>query len=312
MKVKKYCFPSATGLCEIYGNTYTPDDDEVKAVVVIHHGMAEHLERYHNFAQYLTEQGYAVYIYDMANHGKSNENFDESGYFGDKDGYQALVKDFKTSFDTAKNDYPDKKLIVMGHSMGSFVVRCFTAWYPNEGFSGAIYMGTGGANPIAGMGDKLSALVAKVKGTKHKSKTLDKITFGSYGSKFEKRTDFDWLTRDTEIVDKYIADDYCGFLFSAQGMNDLVKLNIAANTPDWYANVPTDISILVISGAMDPVGNYGKGIDEIYRKLLESNHNRVTLKLYDDDRHEVLNELNKEQVYSDINNWILSDVLHEA
>lgn len=308
MKIEEYHFPSATGVCEIYGNAYTPDDGEVKAVIAIHHGMAEHQQRYLEFIEYLASNGYAVFMHDMANHGKSNQNFDETGYFGDKDGYKGLVADFNTTFSKAKNAYPDKKIIVMGHSMGSFIVRCFTAWYNTAGFDGAIYMGTGGSNPIAGVGDKVSAIIAKLTGYKKKSKLIDKMTFGSYGSKFEKRTSFEWLTRDDNIVDKYIADKYCGFLFSAQGMNDLVKLNIAANSDEWYEKVPKDIDILVISGDMDPVGNYSSGIREINDKLVASGHSKTEMKLYPEGRHEILNELNKTEVYEDINSFILKVV----
>lgn len=308
MNIREYNFPSATGVCQIYGNIYTPDDGEVKAVMALHHGMAEHQQRYRGFIEFLTSNGIAVFMHDMANHGKSNQNFDETGYFGKKDGYKAIVRDFKTTFDMAKSEYPDKSIVVMGHSMGSFVVRCFTAWYPDAGFKGAIYMGTGGANPIAGVGDKVSALIAKMTGYTKKSKLLDKMTFGTYGDKFEKRTGFDWLTRDTDIVDKYIADKYCGFLFSAQGMNDLVKLNIAANSEEWYAKVPKDTALLVISGAMDPVGEYSKGINQVGDKLKQTGHTNVTVKLYDDCRHEILNELNKADVYNDILAWIEKNI----
>lgn len=300
MKVKEYNFKSATGVCTIYGCEYTPDNDDVKAVLVLHHGMTEHQKRYRSFIEFLTENGIAVFMHDMANHGKSNQNFEETGYFGDKNGFKFLVKDLKTTFDRAKAAYPDKKIIAMGHSMGSFITRCFTAWYADAGFSGAIYMGTGGSNPAAGAGDILSAGVAKIKGTKHKSKFIDKLTFGAYNKKFEGRTPFDWLTRDPAIVDQYIADDYCGFLFTVQGMNDLVKLNINANTEEWYAKVPKDIPILVISGEMDPVGNYGAGIKEVHSKLVESGHSKAQIKLYEDGRHEILNEINKEEVYADI------------
>lgn len=300
MNIKEYHFSSATGECEIYGNVYTPENGDVKGVIVIHHGMAEHQKRYFSFISYLTDCGYAVYMHDMANHGQSNQNFDLTGYFGKKDGYRNLVRDFKTTFDKAKAENPDKKIVIMGHSMGSFIVRCFTAWYSDAGFCGAIYMGTGGSNPIAGIGDKASALVAKLTGYTQKSKILDKMTFGAYGNQFDKRTDFDWLTRDAEIVDEYIADKYCGFLFSAQGMNDLVKLNIAANTDEWYKKIPKELNILLISGDMDPVGNYSKGIKEIHDKLISTGHRNVNMKLYSQGRHEILNELNKEEVYKDI------------
>lgn len=297
MKIQEYSFKSQTGVCEIHGCEYTPDNDDIRAVLVIHHGMAEHQKRYRNFIEYLTSKGIAVFMHDMANHGTSNQNFDETGYFGDKDGYKNLVRDLKITFDKAKSKYPDKKIIVMGHSMGSFIVRCFTAWYADAGFDAAIYMGTGGANPIAGIGKAIASLVAKVKGSKYKSKTLDQLTFGTYGDKFEKRTAFDWLTRDKNIVDEYIADKYCGFLFSAQGMNDLIHLNISANTADWYSRVPKDIPILVISGAMDPVGNYSKGIQEVYNGLVSSGHTKAEIKLFPDGRHEILNETNRAEVY---------------
>ena len=302
MNKKEYSFPSKTGVCEIYGCAYLPE--EYDTVLVINHGMAEHQQRYLGFIEYLNNNGIAVYMHDMANHGKSNKDFGDSGWFGEKDGWKGLIDDLKESFDIAKFENPDKKLVVMGHSMGSFICRCFTALYPNEGFSGAIYMGTGDANPIAGIGLKAAGLVAKIKGTKHKSKTLDKMSFSSYGKGFEGRTNFDWLTRDTEIVDKYIADDYCGFLFSAQGMQDLVKLNIESNTPQWYANVPKDLNILLTSGEKDPVGPQAEGIKNIGKKLLDSGHTSVTVKIYPDCRHEILNELNRDEVMEDIVQWI--------
>lgn len=311
MKVKEFSFKSATGVCTIHGCEYEPENGEVKAVVVLHHGMAEHQVRYRDFIEYLTENGIAVFMHDMANHGKSNQNVEETGYFGEKDGYKHLVKDMKTVFDMAKCAFPDKKIIAMGHSMGSFITRCFTAWYSDAGFSAAIYMGTGGANPAAAAGDVLSSVLAKIQGSKHKSKFIDKVTFGSYNKKFEGRTNFDWLTRDSKIVDKYIADDYCGFLFSLQGMNDLVKLNICANSADWYNSVPKDIPILVISGDMDPVGNYGAGLREIHERLIESGHTKAQLKLYNGGRHEILNEINKDEVYADILAFIENRVLGE-
>ena len=118
MKVKEYSYPSASGLCEIKAWQWSPDDDKVKAVLQIHHGMAEHQGRYRDFIEYLVGQGYAVFMHDMANHGKSNQNFSETGYFGLKDGWKNLVRDLNTNFEKAKSAYPDKKIIVMGHSMG--------------------------------------------------------------------------------------------------------------------------------------------------------------------------------------------------
>lgn len=305
MQIKEYHFPSATGVCEIYGNTYTADDGQYNAVLVIHHGMAEHQERYIDFINYLTSNGFCVYMNDMANHGRSNQDYSLTGYFGEKDGYKALVEDLNTTFKKAKEENPDKKIFVMGHSMGSFITRCFTAWHNDAGFAAAIYMGTGGTNPMAALGDRVSGLVAKIKGCSSKSKLLDSMAFGSYNKQFEGRTNYDWLTRDTNIVDKYIADRYCGFLFSAQGMNDLIKLNIAANTDEWYKAVP-DVPILLISGDKDPVGDYSKGILEVGDKLKKSGHTKVDVKLFKNARHEVLNEINRQDVYEYVKNFLQS------
>ena len=308
MKKNIYTFPSSTGVCDIYGCRYTPDEEEIKAVIVIHHGMAEHQGRYQDFIEYLTLNGFAVYMHDMANHGKSNTDFDKTGYFGNKDGYKGLVADMKTSFDRAKAENPDKPIFSMGHSMGSFVNRCFTAWYGDLGLAGTIYMGTGGANPIASIGDKLSSVIAKLTNYTKKVALLDKMSFGTYNDKFEKRTAYDWLTRDTEIVDKYIEDKYCGFLFSAQGMNDLVKLLMNANSDEWYQKLPKELPILITSGAMDPVGEYSKGINQVAEKLKASGHTNVTVKLYEDARHEILNETNKDEVYADILEWLNNQI----
>ncbi len=309
MKVYEDYFKSSTNVCNIYWRKFIPEDENVKAVVVMHHGMAEYSERYVDFFEFLTSNGVAVYMHDMANHGKSNQVPEETGYFGDKDGYVGLIEDMKILFDKAKEDYPDKKIIICGHSMGSFIARCFTARYPDAGFSGAVYIGTGGSNPAAPIGDMLSKLICKSKGTKYKSKMLDSLTFGSYNNKFEKRTSFDWLSTNVESNDKYIADDMCGFLFSAAGMNDLIKLNVESNSKEWYQKVPKDLPILLISGEMDPVSSYGKGIKEIYEKLKESSHTDVTMKLYKGMRHEILNEIGKEEVYNDYAEFINKKII---
>ena len=304
MKIRDFTFPSATGVCEIDASVYTPDSGEYDTVLVIHHGMAEHRERYLGFIGFLCENGVAVYMHDMANHGKSNRDFTLTGWFGKKDGYKGLVKDFRRMVLTAEEENPGKKIVVMGHSMGSFLCRLYTAWYPNDPAAGAIYMGTGGPNPAGGAGKLLSSLIGTFKGKTHKSNLMNNMAFGSYGKRFEGRTDFDWLTRDQAIVDKYIKDPYCGFLFTVQGMNDLIRANGESNAASWYSGVRSDLPILVISGAEDPVGEYGKGIDKVCEKLDQTGHTKVTKILYPELRHEVLNELNKEEVMGDVLDWI--------
>lgn len=290
-------------MCEIHGRQFLPQT-QAKAAVAIHHGMAEHMERYADFITYLTSNGVAVFMHDMANHGFSNQNRAELGFFGKKDGWLGLIKDYKTVFECMTKAYPAVKHIAFGHSMGSFIVRCFDARYP-ELSSASVYMGTGGTNDAAGIGIKVADLIAHIKGAHHRSEFMDKLAFGKYNVKFEKRTSYDWLTRDQAIVDQYIADPLCGYLFTIKGMADLLHLNTAANSDEWYEKVRQDLPILLISGAEDPVGEYAKGIDEVYNKLLQSGHTAVEEKLYPECRHEVLNELNKEEVYEDIYSFIM-------
>lgn len=290
-------------MCEIHGRQFLPQT-QAKAAVAIHHGMAEHMERYADFITYLTSNGVAVFMHDMANHGSSNQNRAELGFFGKKDGWLGLIKDYKTVFECMRKAYPAVKHIAFGHSMGSFIVRCFDARYP-ELSSASVYMGTGGTNDAAGIGIKVADLIAHIKGAHHRSEFMDKLAFGKYNVKFEKRTSYDWLTRDQAIVDQYIADPLCGYLFTIKGMADLLHLNTAANSDEWYEKVRKDLPILLISGAEDPVGEYAKGIDEVYNKLLQSGHTAVEEKLYPECRHEVLNELNKEEVYEDIYSFIM-------
>ena len=306
MKINAFEFPSATGVCVIHGASYMPDDGVYDTVVVIHHGMAEHQQRYEHFIRFLCEHGAAVYMHDMANHGVSNTDMALTGWFGKKDGWLGLIADFREMVRRAKRENPDKKLIVMGHSMGSFICRLYTARHPEDGFDGAIFMGTGGPNPAAAAGKTLAAVLGAVEGKKHKSKLLAKMAFGTYGKRCEGRTEYDWLTRETWIVDRYIADPYCGYMFTVQGMHDLIEANTESNAEAWYLGVPANLPVLLISGEEDPVGDYGNGVRTVAEKLKETGHTAVTLKLYPEDRHEVLNEVNREQVMTDILEWMES------
>ena len=303
MRITTFSFPSVTGVCEIQGSAFFPDGG-YDTVLAIHHGMAEHQKRYEPFIRFLCENGVAVYIHDMANHGASNTDMKLTGWFGGKDGWLGLIADFREMVLRAKKENPDRKLIVMGHSMGSFICRLYTSRHPDDGFAGAIYMGTGGPNPAAAAGKTLSSVIGAVTGKKHKSKMLAKLAFGTYGKRFEGRTEYDWLTRETSIVDKYIADPYCGYLFTAQGMHDLIEANTASNSEEWYRDVPKDLPILLISGEEDPVGDYGFGVRTVGKKLKETGHTRVTEQIYPECRHEVLNELNRDQVMSDVLEWM--------
>lgn len=308
MKTKEYTYPSCSNLCEIKAWQWYPDDGNVKAVLQIHHGMAEHSGRYKDAVEAFVSMGYAVFMNDMINHGKSNFNENLLGYFGDDDGYKDVIADAKILMDIAKSEYPDKKYIICGHSMGSLIMRCFINEYGNC-FDGAVFVGTSGTNPLAAISIGLTGIVSLVKGKTYKSEVLKKIGFGAYDKPFEHRTDYDWGVSIPESVDDYQNDKYCGFTFASVGYKDLAKLCLECNSEKWYLNVSHLMPVLLVSGEMDPVGNYSKGVWEVYNKLIATGHDKAEIKIYPGARHEILNEFNKEEVYSDINNFIERKVL---
>ena len=304
MKNRAFSFSSATGVCDISAEAYLPESDSFSSILVIHHGMAEHRQRYLPFIRFLTDHGIAVYMHDMASHGQSVSPSGMTGWFGEHDGVSNLVRDFRTLMSHARQDYPEKKIFVMGHSMGSFICRLYLSTFPEDRPAGAVIMGSGGPNPAAKAGLVVASAIAKVKGKTYKSQILNQMAFGSYGKRFEGRTEFDWLTRDTAIVDQYVADPLCGYLFTVQGMYDLVQANIRSNSPEWFASLPKDLPLLLISGEEDPVGEYGKGVQAVADQLRSSGHNAVSLKLYPGCRHEILNETNRQEIMEDLLRWL--------
>ena len=302
----EFAFKSVSGLADIHCASYLPENTDVKAVLQIAHGMAEHLERYEAFADILCQNGIAVYINDHLGHGSSIRDKSELGYFGTSDGWKNFVEDCYELTKIAKSENPDKPYIFFGHSMGSFVARAYSIKYADE-INGAIYCGTAGPNPAAGAGKAVAGLIIKLKGDHHKSKLIDKMAFGTYNSKFEGRTAFDWLSRDNFQVDKYIADELCGFLFTAAGYRDLFSLLAYVSSKDWFANLSKKLPVLMISGAMDPVCNYSKGIDQVYEALKAAGKNNVKKILYNEARHEILNESACfDTVCKDVLEWISS------
>ncbi|HZJ77660.1 MAG TPA: alpha/beta hydrolase [Clostridia bacterium] len=301
---REYSYSSTTGVSDIYARSWAPaDSSEIKAVFQIAHGMAEHGERYEDFARFLCEHGYAVFINDHVGHGKSVSSQEDYGYFGERDGWIGFVNDAKLLTNIAKDEYPGKPIIFFGHSMGSFVARCYAEKF-GAGIAGTIFCGTSGANPAAGIGKMIASFIAKSKGSHYRSEFIDKLAFGGYNKKFNKpRTKFDWLTTDESIVDGYINDDGCGFLFTATGYRDMFGLLQSVSGKSWYSSVPFNLSMLLISGEQDPVGEYGKGVSQVYRDLKRSGHSDVSMILYSDSRHEILNESNKDKVFNDILDW---------
>lgn len=294
--VKERRYPSATGLGMIRYRMWIPEDP--CAALQITHGMAEHIDRYDAFARYLAEQGVLVYGQDHAGHGKSTGD-SPRGFFGTENGWNALVQDMRTLFDTVKRDYPAIPFVLFGHSMGSFLARTY-AGRDGKDFDAFIFCGTAGKNPALGIARLLARREIRKRGADQPSKLLNDLSFRSYNKMVgEGRTAFDWLSREHEQVDRYIADENCGFLFTAAGMRDLFDGLTEVSGLHWAETVP-DKPILVVSGDCDPVGGKnGKGVRQVAKWLQQSKHT-VELKLYPGARHEILNETNYREVFGDI------------
>ncbi|MCR4790635.1 MAG: alpha/beta hydrolase [Treponemataceae bacterium] len=287
MNKQKLFFDSTNGSDKICYFKYTPEG-KPKAIFQIVHGMAEYAERYEGLAQVLCEQDYAVYIHEHVGHGSSAKDVDHLGLFLDDKQSITLVEDAHKMTEIAQKDLPGLKVNLFGHSMGSFVVRLTAAKYGKD-YNSLIICGTGGANPAVGMGLKVLKLIKAFKGKDYKSKLIDKLSFGTYNDKWKPaRTNMDWLSVNKTNVDNYIANPYCGYLFSVDGYKMLMEVNRDSNLPATFESTPKSLPVFLISGAMDPVGDYGAGVKSSYEGYQKAGVKDVSMKLYEGYRHEIL------------------------
>lgn len=282
---------------------------EPKAVMQILHGIAEHIERYENFARYLNQQGIIVVAADHMGHGKSIGADGIQGYF--HGGWFAAVEDAYYLLRQTKNQYSQLPYILFGHSMGSFMARTILSRYPDSGISGAIICGTGWqSNALLQAAIPLCRAVCKKDGEKNPSALLQKIIFGGYNNKVEHvRTANDWLTRDSNIVDAYNADPLCGFAASAGLYLDMLTGIRYVQQQEALKSMDSSLPVLFIAGGEDPVGGYGKGVLQTVKAFEKVGMADISSKLYPLCRHEILNEINKDEVFRDISKWIDKKIL---
>lgn len=300
---EEFYISSSDGVSQLHGILWEPVG-EVKAVLQISHGMVEYIGRYDRFARYLNEAGIVVVGNDHIGHGKTSKEEDR-GYFGGKEGSGMVVDDLYLITRKTKEKYKDIPYFVMGHSMGSFMIRRYIMTYGNE-VDGAIIMGTGSQPASKLIGGKLILGILKaVKGDRHRSKFVDKLNFGSYNKRIRhNRTDKDWLTKDTEIVDAYLKEPMCNFIFTLNGFETLRSVTSFIQKKENIAKIPENLPIFLVSGEEDPVGNYGKGVIKVYETYRKHGIKDIEMKLYPGDRHELVNETDYEAVYKDILSWI--------
>ncbi|MFS1515966.1 alpha/beta hydrolase [Bacillus sp. SCS-151] len=297
---------SATDSEQIYAKKWIPELSEYRrGIVQIAHGMAEHIGRYDKFAQALVNEGYIVYGNDHRGHGQTANNEENIGYFADRNGFDLVVEDMFYLTNLIKEQHEQLPIFLFGHSMGSFLSRRFIQLHGEE-ITGVILSGTGGDPGILGkIGARLAKSEMTRKGLRHRSKRLDKLSFGSYNKSFKPtRTDFDWLSRDQQEVDKYVDDALCGGVFTSSFFYDLLTGLEVIHRRDNILKIRKDLPIYLFSGAKDPVGNFSKGVSKVYEAYKAAGIEDVTCKLYKDGRHEMLNETNRDEVYEDIMTWL--------
>lgn len=312
MTVKReFTYLSNDGKTNIHAVEWRPESGEIKAVLQIVHGMVEFIDRYEEFAQYLTERGFVVVGHDHLGHGASILSKKEYGFFSEKKGNAAVLKDIRHLKNLTEKRFGDLPYYMLGHSMGSFLLRQYLCLWGKK-LDGAIIMGTGTKPvPVLKAGRGLCRGMAAIFGWRHRSILIDRMAFGGYNKHFKPaRTTADWLTKDTKIVDRYLADERCTFRFTLNGYYNLFYSMEMASVKNNLTRMPKDLPVLFVSGREDPVGDFGTGVKLVKRRFQEAGMEKVTLKLYDTDRHEVLNETNRSAVYEDLYNWLSEELTH--
>lgn len=296
-KISEFKVPSTDCIHTLSGVMYVPQG-EIKGLFHLVHGMTEYMGRYDHILSFLAQNGFLAFGYDNLGHGKTVNDGSELGFIADKKGYELLVKDVIAFEDEVLKLYPDKKLVLMGHSMGSFIARLAASGYKNR-FAGLVVCGTGGPQILSPLGLMICKIMQFVFGKRHISPLVEKLTFGAYNKRFEGISKYDWLTKDRAIIKNYEQDPFCNFHFCVSALYDLVKLNSLSNK-DFAYNVGADVPVLVTSGDMDPVGNYGKGVKRVYEGYKKAGLKDVELKLYPDCRHEIHNDSCKDEMIKEL------------
>lgn len=283
-------------------------EKEPIGVLQIVHGMAEYIDRYDNFAKYMTEHGFNVIGHDHLGHGHSVSDEHDYGFFAEENGDKIIIEDMHSVTQYAREKWEELPNFILGHSMGSFCLRQYLTKYSNDVF-GAIIMGTGWIPSAAALlGKTIATNTCKSKGSHTVNPLLIKLTLEPYNKPFEPaRTNCDWLSKDEKQVDLYVNDKLCGFDFTAGAYKDFFTIleKIAKNRQ--LIGMRKSLPILITSGSVDPVGGK-KACEKLNAQYKRCGINDVTLKLWENDRHEILNELDKSDVYLYIYNWLKSKI----
>ena len=296
-------FPSSDGKNTIHAELFIPSDNNISAVVQISHGMMDYVGRYRGMAEAFCAKGIALCGHDHLGHGDSVKTPDDYGFFASKNGYNYVIDDVKGMNDLIRKEFPGVPVVLLGHSMGSFIARLYSVKYADS-IDGLIIHGTAGPNPATGAGLLLVKILRAIKGERHRSKFVCSLADGGYNKGFDPAEgDGAWLTRDPSMVADRVGNPKNDFIFTLAGYEDLFTFLGNCNDSQWFREFPMGLPTLIVSGESDPVGGFGKGVRYVYDNL-KKNGASVQLKLYPKARHELFMETNRNEVFADLIAWI--------
>lgn len=310
MQTKSFSVKMSDGF-EIFVNRWLPDSDtEIKGIVQLHHGLAEHSMRYDRFGSVLADNGYVLNAYDMRGHGKTAENSEnnKTGKFGklaDKNGFDRTVEDLKEIITSLKNEFSGKKIILLGHSFGSFISQSYIEEYGSE-INGCILCGTAGPRPLmVGAGKIAAGIIKMIYGKDAVVPLLSKLSFGNYNKRIDNpQNENAWLSANEFNVQMYDMDNWCGIPLTTSFFYDMTSGLNKIHKSKNMKKIPVSLPVYFIYGEEDPVGDYGESIKKLYNIYEKNGIKNLGIKSYPGDRHEILNETDKETVENDIIEWI--------
>lgn len=301
-----FTFLSSDGKTKLHGVKWLPESGEYTAILQIAHGMIEFVERYEEFACYMAKRGYLVVGHDHLGHGESVESEKDWGYIAEKNGARHMIEDMHRLRLMTEKENPGMPYFMLGHSMGSYLLRMYITEY-GKGLAGALVVGTGTVpDLITKAGMQVVKCIAHFKGWRYRSRFVENLFFSGAYHKYSmdgRDLERNWLTKDLEIAARYYREPRCTFHFTLNGYDTVIKTVYYDNQAKNTAKIPKELPIILLSGADDPVGNMSKGVLIVKKQLKEAGIRDLTCKLYENDRHEILNETDRDVVYRDILKW---------